>query len=252
MKYILYVSVLFAYLPACFPQEIVRSNKTIPSIKIRKRNVVRPAFSQALAQPRTATSCDCPSNQNRTLTKLGCQHPDTAAVCKVVITQFDVAMIPENGDAIIIKEIKGSFLNSNALNAIRGRYGNNAFISYTNIKGMTNDGKEVVVPSFGTRTPNKRTQRAYNSIYDYLSHVNMTNTKIHGFELSAYNTNNRLVFRQSYTKDSFDKNAMRPDAVRYVFRDIKARHIRGFEVEVDNFEVSSIEPTDEQLLSSND
>lgn len=248
MKYILYLSLLTIYLPSSFAQYIINS-ADIPSIKIRKYHI-QPTFSQALALPQTATSCDCPTNQNRTLTKLGCQHPDTIAVCKVVITQFDVAMIPENGEAIIIKEVKGSFLNSNALNAIRSRYGNNAFISYTNIKGMTNDGKNVVIPSFGTQNPQKRAHRAYNSIYDYLS-VNMTNTKVYGFELSAYNADNRLIFRQNYTKDSFDKNAMRPDAVRYVFRDIKAQHNSGFEVEVDNFEVNNIELPAEQLLSSN-
>lgn len=250
MKYILYFSLFITYFPTSLAQQLIPTTTTIPSIKIRKRQI-QPTFSQALALPRTATSCNCPTNQNRTLTKLGCQHPDTVAVCKVVITQFDVAMIPENGDAIIIKEIKGSFLNSNALNAIRSYRGNNAFISYTNIKGMTNDGKEVVIPSFGTQTPNKRAHRSYNSIYNYLSHINMTNTKIHSFELSAYNADNRLIFRQSYTKDSFDKNAMRPDAVRYVFRDIKAKHSSGFDVEVDNFEVSNIELPEEQLLSSN-
>lgn len=249
MKYVFYLIFLLCYCPSIYAQQIIETD-TIFTLKIRKR-IPKPSFSQALALPKTATSCDCPSNETRPLTKLGCQHPDTIAVCKVVITEFDIAMIPENGDALVIKEVKGSFLNSKALNFIRSRHGNKAFISYTNIKGMTQDGKEVVVPSFGTQTPNRRAYRAYNSIYTYLSNINSTETQVHSFELSAYNSNNQMVFRQSYQKDSFDRNAMRPDAVRYVFKNIRATHYSGFKVEIDNFEIENIDAPIEQMLSSN-
>jgi len=225
----------------------------IPSLKIRKR-YLQPLFKQALTLPKTATSCDCPTNNNRNtpLVKLGCQHPDTIAVCKVVITQFDLAIISTKGETFIVKEIQGSFLNSNALRIIKSRYGENAFISYTNIKGMTENGKEVVVPSFGTLNPNKRAQRAYGSIYDYIDIINKKNTKINSFELAAYNANNQMVFRQTYYKDTFDKNAIRSDVVRYVFRAIQAEHSNGFQIEVDNFEVTTMNLEENELLSSND
>lgn len=60
-----------------------------------------------------------------------------------------------------------------------------------------------------------------------------------------------MIFRQSYNKDCFDKNAMRPDAVRYVFREIKATHSTGFEVEINNFEIENINLSTNELLSSN-
>lgn len=225
----------------------------VPSIKIRKRRL-QPSFTQALALPQTATSCDCPSSNNRNtpLIKLGCQHPDTIAVCKVIITQFDLAILSPQGEAIVLKEIQGSFLNSNALSFMRSRYGDSSFVSYTNIKGMTSNGKEVIVPSFGTQTPNKRAQRAYESIYDYTNVITKEDTKIHSFELAAYNADNKMVFRQTYHKDTFDKNTMRSDVIRYVFKDIRAEHNSGFEIEVANFEVTKTNIEEVQLLSSND
>lgn len=224
----------------------------IPSIKIRKR--LQPSFQRALALPQTAPSCDCPSKNSRVrpLTKLGCQHPDTIAVCQVIITQFDLAFISPQGEAVVVKEIQGSFLNSKALNLMRSRYGENAFISYTNIKGMTADGKEVIIPSFGTKDPYKRAQRAYGSIYDYINVITREDSKINSFELTAYNANNQIVFRQTYHKDTFDKNAIRPDVVRYVFRDIRVEHSSGFKIDVDNFEVTEITIQEEELLSNND
>lgn len=252
MKYFFCLISALLFLPSVDAQNALGFS-TIPSIKIRKRPLARP-FKQALSLPQTATSCDCPNNQNRTtpLVKLGCQHPDTIAVCKVIITQFDLAIIPPDGEAIVLKEIQGSFLDNTALSFIRSRYRDSAFISYTNIKGMTDKGKEVVVPSFGTQNPNKRAQRSYNSIYDYTTIVTKKDTKIHSFELAAYNAENKMVFRQTYYKDTFDKNTMRSDVVRYVFRDIRAEHSSGFEIEVDNFEVPLIAPEENQLLSSND
>ncbi len=239
----------------CLPLADAQASKfkDVPSIKIRKRRL-QPSFSQALALPQTATSCDCPTNSNRNtpLVKLGCQHPDTIAVCQVVITEFDLAIISTRGEAIVLKDIQGSFLNSRALGFIRSRYGNGAFISYTNIKGMTNEGKEVVVPSFGTQNPNQRAQRAYDSIYNYTNVIDKKDSKIHSFELAAYNIHGRMVFRQTYHKDTFDKNAIRSDAVRYVFKDIQVEHSSGFKIEVDNFEVTNTDIQEEQLLSSND
>lgn len=239
----------------CLPLADAQTSKfkDVPSIKIRKRRL-KPSFSQALALPQTATSCDCPTNSNRNtpLVKLGCQHPDTIAVCQVVITEFDLAIISTRGEAIVLKDIQGSFLNSRALGFIRSRYGNGAFISYTNIKGMTNEGKEVVVPSFGTQNPNQRAQRSYDSIYNYTNVIDKKDSKIHSFELAAYNIHGRMVFRQTYHKDTFDKNAIRSDAVRYVFKDIQVEHSSGFKIEVDNFEVTNTDIQEEQLLSSND
>lgn len=251
MKYLVYfLSILFS---TSFTQaQTSQAFQNVPSIKIRKRQQI-PLFSQALSLPQTATSCDCPSstNRNRPLTKLGCQHPDTMAVCKVIITQFDLAIISPKGEAIVLKDIQGSFLNSNALNFMRSRYADSAFISYTNIKGMTNDGKEVVVPSFGTQNPKQRAKRAYDSIYMYTNIINKNNTTINSFELAAYNTENKMVFRQTYHKDTFDKNAIRSDAVRYVFRNINVEHNTGFKIEVDNFEVTKIDSEVMDLLSSN-
>ncbi|WP_156039870.1 hypothetical protein [Aureispira sp. CCB-QB1] len=249
-----YFSCLLSML-LCLPLADAQTSKfkDVPSIKIRKRRL-KPSFSQALALPQTATSCDCPTNSNRNtpLVKLGCQHPDTIAVCQVVITEFDLAIISTRGEAIVLKDIQGSFLNSRALGFIRSRYGNGAFISYTNIKGMTNEGKEVVVPSFGTQNPNQRAQRAYDSIYNYTNVIDKKDSKIHSFELAAYNIHGRMVFRQTYHKDTFDKNAIRSDAVRYVFKDIQVEHSSGFKIEVDNFEVTNTDIQEEQLLSSND
>ena len=247
MKCLFYLIVLS--IPVAYCQAQTAYLKDIPSIKIRKK-VSKTSFKQALSLPQTATSCDCPTNNSTGLLgKLGCQHPDTVAVCKVVITKFDVAVIPENGEnAIVLKDIEGSFLNSKAITAMRLRYKGDIFVSYSNIKGMTEDGKEVVVPSFGTSNPQKRATRDYTSIHNYLT--NLGDSKVYAFELSAYNANNQMVFRQAYNSDSFDKNAMRPDAVRYVFKDIKAKHSSGFEVEIDNFQVADINVSLVELLSS--
>ena len=252
MKYFFNLLALLLFLPSSDAQNALGLS-SIPSIKIRKRHLA-PSFTQALSLPQTATSCDCPNsnNSNMPLVKLGCQHPDTIAVCQVIITQFDLAIISPQGEAIVLKDIQGSFLNSKALSFMQSRYGDNSFLSYTNIKGMTDSGKEVIVPSFGTQKPNKRAHRAYDSIYDYTKVITKKDTKINSFELVAYNTENQLIFRQTYHKDTFDKNAMRSDAVRYVFKSIKVEHSSGFEIEVDNFEVTNITIKEAQLLSSND
>ena len=251
MKYFLHLFALLLFLPSADAQNALGFSR-IPSIKIRKRHL-NPSFAKALSLPQTATSCDCPNNNNRNtpLAKLGCQHPDTIAVCQVIITQFDLAIISPQGEAIVLKDIQGSFLNSKALSFMQSRYGDNTFISYTNIKGMTDSGKEVVVPSFGTQKPNKRAQRAYDSIYDYTKVITKEDTKINSFELAAYNRDNQLIFRQTYHKDRFDKNAMRSDAVRYVFREIRVEHSSGFLIDVDNFEFIKTTTKEEQLLSSN-
>lgn len=247
MKYVLCLFIWIVYIPSNLAQDNFYQT---PTIKIRKR-VTNNNFSQALQLPQTATSCDCPDNSsnNNPLLKLGCQHPDTSAVCKVVITQFDLAVIPENGEALVIKDIKGSFLDRTALNFMRSRYGNKAFVSYSNIKGMTSNGKEVVVPSFGSQNPAQRASRAYYSIYNYITSIS-TETKIESFELLAYNTDNKMIFRQQYHKDYFDKNAIRPDAVRYVFKEIQAVHSSGVNIEIDNFETNNLEIATQQFLSS--
>jgi len=247
MNYCYHILLLCCFIAStAFAQD----SRSIHTIKIRKR-VVKVPFAQALTLPETATSCDCPpANYNRVLRKVGCQHPDTMAVCKVVITQFDVAIIPEYGEAHVFKNVEGSFLTGRALGLMNRFVGDNVFISYSNIKGMTEDGKEVIVPSFGTTNPRKRANRSYNSIKNYLS--NIDNTQINSFELLAYNENNQVVFRQAYTKELFDQNAIRPDATRYLFKTIKARHSSGFEVEIDNFQVDNIQSTTDQLLSSNE
>ena len=252
MKYFIYLIVLLLSLPSMDAQNALGFDD-IPSIKIRKR-ISTPTFNRALALPKTATSCDCPTvnSRNIPLVKLGCQHPDTIAVCQVIITQFDLAIISPQGDAYVLTNIQGSFLNRSALNFLRTRKTNNSFISYTNIKGMTNDGKEVIVPAFGTHDPTKRAQRSYGSIYDYTTLIFKEDTKVLSFELSAYNTDNQMIFRQTYYKDTFDKNAMRADASRYVFKDIQVEHSSGFKIDMDNFEVSTILVKEEQLLSSND
>jgi hypothetical protein len=252
MKYFFYLIALLLFSPSINAQNALGFSH-IPSIKIRKR-IVQPTFTRALTLPKTATSCDCPTSNNRNtpLIKLGCQHPDTIAVCQVIITQFDLAIISPQGDAYVLKEIQGSFLNRNALNFLRSRQEDNSFISYTNIKGMTDNGKEVIVPAFGTHNPNKRAQRSYGSIYDYTNLISKEDTKIYSFELSAYNTDNQMIFRQTYNKDTFDKNAMRSDASRYVFKDIQVEHSSGFRIDMDNFEVTNITIKEEQLLSSND
>jgi hypothetical protein len=252
MQYFLYPITLLFLLPSIHAQNALGFSE-IPSIKIRKRSL-QPSFKQALSLPQTAPSCDCPSKQNRIrpLTKLGCQHPDTIAVCQVIVTQFDVAIISSERGAIVFKEIQGSFLNSEVVNFIRSHDEDDFFISYTNIKGMTDNGKEVIVPSFGTQNPYKRAQRAYGSIYDYTNIISKEDTKIKSFELAAYNSDNQIVFRQRYHKDIFDKNAMRPDVVRYVFREIQVEDSSGFKIDVDNFEVPTITIEEGQLLSSND
>jgi hypothetical protein len=246
MKYLFYLTAFGLSIGHSQAQD--SESRKIPSIKIRKK-IEKLPFRKALSLPRTATSCDCPTGSNRnSLIKLGCQHPDTAAVCKVVVTQFDVAIIPERGETIILKKVEGSFLDGRALAAMNTRYGEGVFVSYTNIKGMTTDGKKIVVPSFGTENPEKRAKRDYVAIYNYL--INIGNTKVYSFELSAYNRSNQMVFRQTYNKDTFDKNAMRPDANRYTFKDIKATHTSGFEVEIDDFEIEDINISIVELLSS--
>lgn len=251
MKYFFHLIALLLFLPSMNAQNALGLSE-VPSIKIRKRRL-QSSFTRALALPKTATSCDCPSNKNRTtpLVKLGCQHPDTIAVCQVIITQFDLAIISPRGNVLVLKEIQGSFLSSSALNFMRSRFGDNAFISYTNIKGMTNNGKEVIVPSFGTQNINKRAQRAYDSIYNYTNAITKEDCKVNSFELAAYNTENQMVFRQTYHKDTFDKNAICSDAVRYVFREIRVEHSSGFAIDVDNFEVTKTTIEEDQLLSSN-
>ena len=247
MKYVVYLLVFSSFIASSIAQDAPK--KDVLTIKIRKKAIKVP-FKEALSLPETATSCDCPSGSNASLlSKLGCQHPDTAAVCKVVITQFDMAIIPQNDAAIVLKDVRGSFLQPWATKRIvkesnRGE----VFISFTNIKGMTEDGKEVIVPSFGTTNPRRRASRAYVSIYDYMS---LTDTKVLSFELFAYNADNKMIFKQYYQKDTFDKNAMRPDAVRYVFKNIKAVHSSGFQIEVNDVEVPSINMPPEALLSSN-
>jgi hypothetical protein len=251
MNYFFHSIALLLFLPSLDAQNALGFSH-VPSIKIRKSRL-QPSFSKALALPKTATSCDCPSNKNENtpLVKLGCQHPDTIAVCQVIITQFDLVIISREGDALVLKEIQGSFLSSKALNFMRSRRGDSSFISYTNIKGMTDNGKEVIVPSFGTQNTNKRAQRAYDSIYDYTDVITKEDTKINSFELAAYNAKNQMVFRQTYHKDTFDKNAMRSDAVRYVFREIRVEHSSGFLIDIDNFEFTKTTIKEEQLLSSN-
>lgn len=202
------------------------------TIKIRKKAKVIP-FEHALSFPSTATSCDCPTTSNkRTLVKLGCQHPDTAAICKVVITQFDLAILPPQSAAIILKNIKGSFLTEQALEILQHPSNTNAFISYSNIEGITIDGKTVVVPPFGSTAAKQRAQRLYYSVYNFLPTIDSSHTTVHSFELLAYDSYGRMIFKQTYDKDNFDVNAVRPDAARYVFRQIRAQHESGFYLEV--------------------
>ena len=202
------------------------------TLTIRKKAIAVP-FEQALALPSTATSCDCPNSEStHPLVKLGCQHPDTAAICKVVVTQFDVAILPPQGAAVVIKDINGSFLSESALAVLRRPSNAGAFVSYSNIEGQTTDGKTVVVPPFGNTAPHQRAKRHYRSVYNFLPMVDSSHTTVHSFELLAYDQYGRMIFKQTYDKDSFDVNAVRPDAARYVFRQIRAQHESGFYVEV--------------------
>lgn len=219
------------------------------SLKIRKRPKVVP-FAAALSLPQTATSCDCPSSG--ILSKLGCQHPDTAAICKVVVTEFDLAILPENEPAILLRNIKGSFLTEKALQHLQQYEREGAFISYSNIRGMTDDGKTVVVPSFGTHNSRQRATRAYHSIYDFVPNLDSSSTEILSFELLAYDAQQQMVFKQRYDKHNFDAHAIRPDAVRYVFREVQAQHKSGFLLDVAPVEVHSIQNTDAPLLSANE
>ncbi|MGH1337583.1 MAG: hypothetical protein ACRBFS_15785 [Aureispira sp.] len=220
------------------------------TLTIRKKNLVVP-FEQALALPFTATSCDCPSSPTaHPLIKLGCQHPDTAAICKVVVTQFDVAILPPQGAAIIIKNINGSFLSESALEVLRRPSNAGAFVSYSNIEGQTTDGKTVVVPPFGSTATQQRAKRLYRSVYNFLPTVDSSHTTVHSFELLAYDQYGRMVFKQTYDKDDFDVNAVRPDAARYVFQQIRAQHESGFYVEVQPLSYHSLLTPPLDLLST--
>ena len=219
------------------------------SLKIRK-SLPTPAFSAALALPQTATSCDCPSSG--VLSKLGCQHPDTAAICKVVVTQFDLAILPQDEPAILLKNVQGSFLSEAALQYLQKYERKGAFISYSNILGMTDDGKTVVVPSFGTRNSHQRATRAYRSVYDFLPNIDTSSTEVLSFELLAYDDQNQMVFRQRYEKDSFDAHAIRPDAVRYVFREVQAQHKTGFFLDMLPVTVQSLDTPAFDLLSASE
>lgn len=232
-----------------YAQPEAPSNASKRSLKIRKRPKAIP-FATALALPQTATSCDCPSSG--VLNKLGCQHPDTAAICKVVVTQFDIAILPQNEPAILLRNVKGSFLTEKALQYLQQYEREGAFVSYSNIRGMTNDGKTVVVPSFGTRNSQQRATRNYHSIYDFVLNLDSSSTEILSFELLAYDAQHQMVFKQRYDKHNFDAHAIRPDAVRYVFREVQAQHKSGFLLDVAPVEVHSIQNIEAPLLSANE
>lgn len=219
------------------------------SLKIRKRPPTV-AFATALALPQTATSCDCP--ESGILNKLGCQHPDTAAICKVVVTEFDIAILPQNEPAILLRDIKGSFLTEKALQYLQQYEREGAFVSYSNIRGMTDDGKTVVVPSFGTRSNQQRATRAYRSIYDFIPQLDSSSTQVLSFELLAYDAQQQIIFKQHYDKHSFDAHAIRPDAVRYVFREVQVQHKSGFLLDVTPTEVHSLQNKPTPLLSANE
>ncbi len=219
------------------------------TIKIRKKAKVVP-FEHALSLPATATSCDCPNNPSSTLAKLGCQHPDTAAICKVVVTQFDLAILPPQGTAIILKDIKGSFLTERALEVLRRPSNAGAFVSYSNIEGLTTDGKTVVVPPFGSTATQQRAERLYRPIYNFLPTVDSSHTKVHSFELLAYDRYGRMIFKQAYDKDTFDVNAIRPDAARYVFKQIRAQHRSGFYLDVQPVAYHTLDDPGLDLLST--
>jgi hypothetical protein len=246
MKYILYLTLFGSFAINLNAQN---STEAVKTIKIRKNKTA--PFTQALSLPKTAPSCECPTSPaQNTLTKLGCQHPDTASVCKVVITEFDIAIIPERGEAIVLKETEGSFLSEQALKYIQNNSSDGeVFISYSNIRGMTAEGKEVVLPSFATKTAEKRANRDYATISDYINIPEDCN--ILSFQLHAYDNNNQMVFRHEYKTETFDRNAIRTDAVKFVFEEIIAVHKSGFGVEIRDFEISDINKTSEQLLSSN-
>jgi hypothetical protein len=59
-----------------------------------------------------------------------------------------------------------------------------------------------------------------------------------------------MIFKQSYDKDGFDINAIRPDAARYVFKQIKAQHKSGFYVEVRPVAYESLDIPVLDLLST--
>ncbi len=223
----------------------------IPSFIIKKR-VYKPPFEEALQLPNTATSCDCPpASTVRPLRKVGCLHPDIVAVCKVIITKFDLAIIPEKGETVVIEDIEGSFLNKQAYQELqllssKGR----VFISYSNIQAMTEDGRIVILPPFGSTNIYSRATRSYSSIEDFISHINTENIEIETFELTAFNDIGNQLFRQQYKGTDFDKNAMRPDATRFIFRAIKAKHLQGFDIAIDSFEVNNINQPSEKFYLS--
>lgn len=251
MVYIFFFAALL-FSPFLFAQDSFVEPPIKRTIKIRKKPTILP-FAHALSLPATATSCDCPTDQHQpALAKLGCQHPDTAAICKVVVTKFDVAILPPQGAAIIIKNVKGSFLTEQVLEVLQKPKNAGAFISYSNIEGLTADGKTVVVPPFGSTAPQQRAQRLYHSVYNFLPTVDSSHTKVLSFELLAYNQYGQMIFKQSYDKDSFDANAVRPDAARYVFQQIRAQHESGFYVEVRPLSYQSLEAPSLELLSTAD
>jgi hypothetical protein len=220
------------------------------TLKVRKKTKIVP-FEYALSMPATATSCDCPEGTSSAiLAKLGCQHPDTAAICKVVVTQFDVAILAPRQAPVIIKNVKGSFLTNYIQETLQHPNYQEAFVSYSNIEGLTSDGKAVVVPSFGSTATQQRAQRLYRSVYSFLPTIDSTHTTIRSFELLAYDTYGRMIFKQSYDKDGFDINAIRPDAARYVFKQIKAQHKSGFYVEVRPVAYESLDIPVLDLLST--
>ncbi|MFK7796065.1 MAG: hypothetical protein AB8E82_01330 [Aureispira sp.] len=244
---------LFLFIGLLFGQHLLAQPTASPvkrTLKIRKKTKIVP-FEYALSMPATATSCDCPEgNASTTLVKLGCQHPDTAAICKVVVTEFDVAILAPQQAPIIIKNIKGSFLNASILETLQNPNYKEAFVSYSNIEGLTSDGKAVVVPSFGSTATQQRAQRLYRSVYHFLPNIDSSHTTIRSFELLAYDHYGRMIFKQSYDKDGFDVNAIRPDAARYVFRQIRAQHKSGFYVEVRPLAYKSLDIPVLDLLST--
>jgi len=236
MQYLLWIVIAATPMTAVFSQCTLDS---IPSLVVCKKK--KNPFAKALALPRTAPSCNCPAMDKTILQKIGCQHPDKKAVCQVVVTQFDMAVIPEVGKAIVFKDVQGSFITKAGLSAIqklaaKGR----VFVSYTNIRGINTTGKAVVLPPFGTTTFSQRAQRHYYSVYDLLD-TSTHKVKVETFEIYAYNKEGQRVFRHTYQGPTFDKNAMRPDAVRFVFKNIKARHEQGFSMEMDDLEVDDLE-----------
>lgn len=254
MKFYLY-TFLFSY-SFVYAQDssIVLLPDYVPSIKIRKAALAPPSFAAALSLPSTATSCDCfqarASKETTQRQKLGCLHPDTASVCRVVVTEFSAVVIHPSGDVQLFEEIQGSFL-SERLSEVVENAEDPVFVSYFGIKGQTADGTTVVVPSFGTTAPYQRGNRAYVSVYDYLPELSPKHTQINSFELLAYSSSNQLLFRQRYESDTFDKHTVRPDAARYVFKSIEAVHESGTQLDIPTLILNSIDTPTASLVSNN-